>query len=115
MTEYVSLKFFCFFFLQILHATKYMHEKNVCHRDFKLENILMTKKSRTARLKITDFGLSKESNSSQNLRMKTFAGTMSYMAPGNKKFYESICLRNFYSVRFLTTTYSIRFAFEILY
>ena len=49
----------------------------------------MTKKSRTARLKITDFGLSKESNSTQNLRMKTFAGTMSYMAPGNKKFYET--------------------------
>lgn len=33
-------------FFQILSAVHYLHSKKICHRDLKLENILMFEKSR---------------------------------------------------------------------
>ena len=37
-------------FYQISNATAYLHKENVCHRDLKLENILMMKKGLNAQL-----------------------------------------------------------------
>jgi len=37
-----------------------MHSKNVCHKDLKLENILLMDLGPTGLVKVTDFGLSKQ-------------------------------------------------------
>ena len=44
---------------QIAYAFSYMHGENICHRDLKLEIILMMNNSPTSRVKTTDFRLSK--------------------------------------------------------
>jgi serine/threonine protein kinase len=66
------------FLKQILHALAYMHTCDVVHRDLKPENILMDS-VRLLRVKIADFGLSKE------VREDELTGTMSgspcYVAP----------------------------------
>ena len=42
---------------QTLAAIAYMHEKNVTHRDIKLENIMMEdSKNKLSQIKIIDFG-----------------------------------------------------------
>jgi len=66
-------------FYQISHAIAFLHSKNICHRDLKLENILLAKSGPTNRIKVTDFGLSKKWSSTSLL--KTFVGTPTYMAP----------------------------------
>ena len=66
-------------FYQIAHAIAFLHSKNICHRDLKLENILLAEPGPTSRIKVTDFGLSKKWSSTSLL--KTFVGTPSYMAP----------------------------------
>ncbi|VDM35487.1 unnamed protein product [Hydatigera taeniaeformis] len=68
-----------FFFLQILMATKYLHDNGITHRDLKPENILLTGKSNRCLIKITDFGLSKIVN--DNTMLRTFCGTPTYLAP----------------------------------
>ena len=49
---------------------------NICHRDLKLENILIDERNN---VKIIDFGFSVSSAPDQKL--KIFCGTPSYMAP----------------------------------
>ena len=66
-------------FYQIAHAIAFLHSKNICHRDLKLENILLLKAGPKSRIKVTDFGLSKKWSSTSIL--KTFVGTPTYMAP----------------------------------
>ena len=52
---------------------------NVCHRDLKLENLLLYRKDSRGQIKVSDFGLSKVS--SENSILETFVGTPVYMAP----------------------------------
>jgi len=66
-------------FYQIAHAIAFLHSRNVCHRDLKLENILLANSGPTSRIKVTDFGLSKKWSSTNIL--ESFVGTPSYMAP----------------------------------
>ena len=64
----VRLKIAMIQFYQISHAIAYMHSKNVCPKDLKLENILLMDLGPTGLVKLTDFGLSKQfSSGSTNL------------------------------------------------
>jgi len=68
-----------FQFYQICSTIDYLHSMNVCHRDLKLENLLLVSKSRKSKIKVSDFGLSKVSNSFSVLQ--TFVGSPLYIAP----------------------------------
>ena len=63
-------------FLQIVEGISYCHDKNICHRDIKLENILVIKNDI---IKIIDFGFAIKSD--LNTYNKLFCGTPSYMSP----------------------------------
>lgn len=66
---------------QVLSAIAYMHEKDVMHRDIKLENILLAQKPCGPKitLKLIDFGLAKSTRGCAYA--KTFFGTVGYIAP----------------------------------
>ena len=65
--------------IQVVDCVKYLHTSNVCHRDLKLENILLAKPGSHSLVKVTDFGLSKIWGSGEML--ETYVGTPVYMAP----------------------------------
>ena len=69
---------------QICFALKEIHDKNITHRDLKPENIFMNKNNR---IKIGDFGVSKQLNSFKTLiSTKYGAGTVLYNSPEVIKF-----------------------------
>jgi len=68
-----------FFALQLLDAIEYMHSNRVCHRDLKLENILLDDQ---LNIKIADFGFASYKNIDC---LKSYRGTMTYMAPEIKE------------------------------
>lgn len=61
-------------FQQITSAVAYCHSQLVCHRDIKLENMLL---DRTLHIKLIDFGFASYGDRTTRL----FCGTPSYMAP----------------------------------
>jgi len=63
-------------FKQLIEGLNHLHQKNIVHRDIKLENILLDSK---LNLKIIDFGFSIEHPKDKTLNV--FCGTPSYMAP----------------------------------
>merc|ERR1712130_399755 len=67
--------------LQIANALSYMHSKGVVHRDLKPENILYENKSADAKIKISDFGLSRDKTVDEKRPLKTSCGTPGYVAP----------------------------------
>lgn len=64
-----------YFFQQIISGVSYCHYKEICHRDLKLENILVD----GIKLKICDFGHSK--SYLLHSRPKSMIGTPKYIAP----------------------------------
>ena len=54
----------------------YLHQRNVTHRDIKLENIIIDNKDR---IKLIDFGFC--CLISNEVKLKVFCGTPSYMCP----------------------------------
>ncbi|RKP37182.1 kinase-like domain-containing protein, partial [Dimargaris cristalligena] len=69
-------KFICF---QILHALKYLHERNISHRDVKPENVLLKTNSPYAQVMLTDFGMARVVG--KKSFMQTMCGTFQYIAP----------------------------------
>ena len=68
-----------FFLLQMLDSVEFMHSRRVVHRDLKLENILIDD---NMNLKLADFGFACYKNIDA---LKSYRGTMTYMAPEIKE------------------------------
>ena len=66
-----------FLFRQIIEGIKYIHSKNIVHRDIKLENILIDVNNN---IKICDFGIGKILEN-KNKKLHDQCGTPMYMAP----------------------------------
>ena len=66
-----------FLWRQVVQAINYCHQRNVTHRDIKLENILLDETKQ--RVKLIDFGFS--TCIPHEKKIKLFCGTPSYMAP----------------------------------
>ncbi|KAI9848890.1 MAG: hypothetical protein M1837_006406 [Sclerophora amabilis] len=60
---------------QALEALAYLHDKNIVHRDLKPKNILVYSRLPLT-IKLSDFGLAKQADV-----LKTFCGTLQYIAP----------------------------------
>ncbi len=65
---------------QLCSALKYCHDNNVCHRDIKLENVLLAKPGDVSRgLRLIDFGLAQAFKKDD--RFNEVCGTAAYLAP----------------------------------
>ncbi|KAK7318744.1 hypothetical protein RJT34_03451 [Clitoria ternatea] len=67
-----------YFFQQLISGVSYCHDMEICHRDLKLENVLLDGSS-AQRLKICDFGYSK--SYMLHSRPNSMVGTPAYIAP----------------------------------
>lgn len=67
------------FFIQIVRGLKFLHSKNVIHRDIKPQNLLLSEYSPNATIKFADFGFAKYLQEAS--MAQTPCGTPLYMAP----------------------------------
>jgi serine/threonine-protein kinase Chk2 len=65
-------------FSQICAGVAYLHSRDICHRDLKPDNVLLTANG-TA--KISDFGLARHASSQSENNFRTYCGTPHYFAP----------------------------------
>ncbi|KAH7128953.1 kinase-like domain-containing protein [Dactylonectria macrodidyma] len=63
---------------QVLQGLTFMHEHKFAHRDIKPQNILVQQKRPSWWVKISDFGCSKQNESTA---LRTVIGTLAYLAP----------------------------------
>ena len=68
-----------FQFYQVVECVRFLHSRQVCHRDLKLENLLLASPGARSLVKVTDFGLAKEWGEDKEL--ESYVGTPVYMAP----------------------------------
>ncbi|PTU19795.1 hypothetical protein P175DRAFT_0439669, partial [Aspergillus ochraceoroseus IBT 24754] len=65
---------------QITIAVKFLHDRNIVHRDIKPDNILMSSRADGSRVVLTDFGCARLVQPAFG-RMSTMAGTLEFSAP----------------------------------
>jgi 5'-AMP-activated protein kinase catalytic alpha subunit len=65
------------YYRQLISALEFMHERKICHRDLKLENLLV---DQDGVLKISDFGLAGLHTGGDEV-FKTTLGSPNYVAP----------------------------------
>jgi len=66
-------------FQQLVNALSYAHNQHICHRDLKLENVLLKGEGSLAVVKIADFGLSDFYR--PGAVMKASCGTLCFQSP----------------------------------
>ncbi|ORX56738.1 Pkinase-domain-containing protein [Hesseltinella vesiculosa] len=76
--RYLKEKDACRLFAQLISGVHYMHEKQIVHRDLKLENLLL---DRYKSILITDFGFANQFSSAKDDLMATSCGSPCYAAP----------------------------------
>jgi len=67
-----------YFTHQIIEALKYTHAQGICHRDMKLENLMLDS---SFDIKVIDFGFAAQINQNGNNLLTTYLGTKGYLAP----------------------------------
>jgi len=65
-------------FSQIVRGLKYLHDRDIVHRDLKCENILLTS---SYNIKLSDYGFARYYNADKDPKSETFCGSVSYAAP----------------------------------
>jgi serine/threonine-protein kinase HSL1, negative regulator of Swe1 kinase len=73
----MSESFITYVMHEIIKAIAACHEKNICHRDLKLENLLIDKLEK--KIKLIDFGLAEKIDPDRG--SKGYFGTLEYLAP----------------------------------
>jgi len=67
------------FIVKTLSALAYMHHRNICHRDLKLDNLMLENDGPDAEVIVMDFGLGEIIQGKQKL--EDSSGTLPYMSP----------------------------------
>lgn len=67
-----------FYVRQILEALAFCHERGICHRDVRLDNILL---DNSGMVKVTDFGHSKTFSAGWDLHSSTLVGSIYNLSP----------------------------------
>ena len=66
---------------ELVSAINYYQKNGVVHRDLKLENIIILNENGQIRIKIIDFGMSKLTRGKKKINLKTYCGTIDFIAP----------------------------------